>query len=214
MFTAFALSWIALLSPALLAQDEDTQQHYAAIRAWMAQSMEQLRQYEWIETTVINSKGEEKSRKEERCYYGSDGVFQKEPVVVSSEPKKKLTETMQEAVGLVKSYFPLSGETMRQCKGMGRMSVIPLTGGSVLLTFRGYYKDDDVLAVTLDTATHRLVTIRVESYLGKRKNAVTLDVTISALPDGTGYASQIVLVDNSEELNISVTNTGFRKTGG
>lgn len=214
MITAFALMGIALLSSASSAQEEATQQHYAAIKEWMAQSIKQMRQYEWVETTSITFKGAEKSHKEERCFYTADGVFQKEPVGESREPKKKLAEIVQEAVGLVKSYFPLSGEAMRRCRGMGTMATIPLSDESVQLTFRDYFKAGDVLAVTLDTETNRLVAIRVESFLGKRKNVVTLDITISALPDGTGYASQIALVEESEELNITVTNTGFRKTGG
>jgi hypothetical protein len=33
----------------------------------------QLRKYEWVETTIVSLKGEEKDRKQECAYYGVDG---------------------------------------------------------------------------------------------------------------------------------------------
>jgi hypothetical protein len=48
-----------------------------ALKATLAASQATLRQYEWIETTVVSLKGEEKSRKQQRCYYGADGTLQK-----------------------------------------------------------------------------------------------------------------------------------------
>ena len=52
----------------------------AALKQNLAESQKRLRQYEWIETTVISLKGEEKSRKQQRVYYGADGKLIKLPV--------------------------------------------------------------------------------------------------------------------------------------
>src|SRR5262245_27373266 len=62
----------------------------AVLRATMAASQAVLRQYEWIETTVTTLKDEEKSRKQQRCYYGADGKVQKVLLNESApEPKKR-----------------------------------------------------------------------------------------------------------------------------
>ena len=52
----------------------------AALKQNLAESQKRLRQYEWIETTAISLKGEEKSRKQQRVYYGADGKLTKVPL--------------------------------------------------------------------------------------------------------------------------------------
>ncbi len=49
----------------------------AALKASLQQGLAKARQYEWVETTIISLKGEEKARKQNRCYYGADGKVQK-----------------------------------------------------------------------------------------------------------------------------------------
>jgi hypothetical protein len=48
-----------------------------AIKQSLEDSKVALHQYEWVETTIISVKGEEKSRTQQRCYYGADGKIQK-----------------------------------------------------------------------------------------------------------------------------------------
>src|SRR5678816_1171751 len=55
-------------------------QMVAALKQNLAESQKRLRQYEWIETTAISLKGEEKSRKQQRVYYGADGKLTKLPM--------------------------------------------------------------------------------------------------------------------------------------
>jgi hypothetical protein len=61
----------------LLAQSPEIQQRVAALKESAAKDQQSIRQYEWIETTVISLKGEEKSRQQKRCYYGAEGSLQK-----------------------------------------------------------------------------------------------------------------------------------------
>jgi len=95
------------------------QERVAALKATLGASQANMRHYEWIETTVVSLKGEEKSRKLQRCYYGADGALQKVVVDASPPPatkpglrgkiiankKAELSDYMQSAVTLVKSYF-------------------------------------------------------------------------------------------------------------
>ncbi len=52
------------------------QDHVAALKTSLQQGLAKARQYEWVETTIISLKGEEKARKQNRCYYGADGKLQ------------------------------------------------------------------------------------------------------------------------------------------
>jgi hypothetical protein len=65
------------LSATLGAQSETLQTHVAALKESLRQSREQLKQYEWVETTVVLQNGEEKSTKQYRAHYGADGTVQK-----------------------------------------------------------------------------------------------------------------------------------------
>ena len=53
------------------------QERVTAIKQSLEDSKVALRQYEWVETTIISVKGEEKSPTQQRCYYGADGKIQK-----------------------------------------------------------------------------------------------------------------------------------------
>src|ERR1700752_1036573 len=55
-------------------------QMVATLKQNLAESQKRLRQYEWVETTPISLKGEEKSRKQQRVYYGADGKLVKTPL--------------------------------------------------------------------------------------------------------------------------------------
>ena len=61
----------------------------ASLKASLAANQAALKKYEWIETTVVSLKGEEKSRKQNRCYYGADGGVTKVPVTAPPPEQKK-----------------------------------------------------------------------------------------------------------------------------
>ena len=63
-----------------------TQDPVAALKQSMQQGMAKIRQYEWVETTIISLKGEEKARKQNRCYYGTDGKVQKVSLDQPAQP--------------------------------------------------------------------------------------------------------------------------------
>jgi hypothetical protein len=71
------------------APQPSVQERVGALKATLAASQANLKQYEWIETTVVSLKGEEKLRKQQRCYYGADGALQKVVVDASPPPDKK-----------------------------------------------------------------------------------------------------------------------------
>ena len=80
---------LAALALPGLAQQPTAAERAAQLKGIMEASQGFLRQYEWIETTVISVKGEEKSHKQQRCYYGADGGLQKVELSGTPPPEKK-----------------------------------------------------------------------------------------------------------------------------
>jgi hypothetical protein len=199
----------------------------AALKAGLAASQANLRHYEWIETTVISLNGEEKSRKQQRCYYGADGALQKVVVDASPPPPTKpglrgriianktaeLTDYMKSAVALVKSYVPPDPSKIQAVKDAGKVSIdVLIPGQSARINFRDYQKPGDNLGLAIDLASNRITGVTVSTYMDSATDVVTLNASMGQLNDGTSYASDIALNAQAKNLTVTVQNTGYRKT--
>jgi hypothetical protein len=227
---ALAIAGAMITVPALtaMAQAPSVPERVAALKASLAASQAVLRQYEWIETTVVSLKGDEKSRKQERCYYGADGGIQKVEVSASPEPEKKrglrgkiiakkkeeLTDYMKQAVALVKTYVPPNPAKIQAAKDAGKVTIEVLEPGKrARLNFRDYEKAGDNLGVEVDLVNNRPLGVKVSTYLDDAKDAVLLDVRMGQLNDGTTYASDITLDAPAKKIQVAVENSGYRKMG-
>jgi hypothetical protein len=214
-------------SAAAQAPQPTVPERVAMLKAAFASSQANLRNYEWIETTVVSLNGEEKSRKQQRCYYGADGALQKVVVDASPPPEAKrglrgrivanktaeLTDYMKSAVGLVKSYVPPDPAKIQASKDGGNVSVQLLVPGKrVQVNFRSYQKPGDNLAVTVDIASNSIAGVGVSTYLDSPADVVTLDARMGQLNDGTVYTSDITLAAAAKNLTVSVQNSGYRRT--
>jgi hypothetical protein len=208
------------------AQEPSAEERVAELHAAMAASQAALREYEWVETTVVSMKGEEKSRKQASCHYGADGKVEKVEIDASPAPEKKrgvrgriverkteeLTDYMKSAVGLVKTYVPPDPAKIQAAKEAGTVSLEPVEPGQrVRLIFRDYEKPGDTLAMDLDVANNLPLSLSVDSYLDDAKDAVMLDVIMSQLDDGSIYASDITLNAVAKELVVTVQNGSYQK---
>ena len=117
----------------------------AAVKQSLQQGLAKARGYEWVETTIISLKGEEKARKQNRCYYGADGKVQKIPIdqpaaqekeqaaaggrrgggklkeKVVENKKDEIQEYMKKAAALIHSYVPPDGDKIQAAKAAGRV---------------------------------------------------------------------------------------------
>ena len=213
---------VAAQAPAPSLQDR-----VSAIKTAFAVSQANLRQYEWIETTVVSLNGEEKSRKQQRCYYGADGVLAKVLIDASPPPatkpglrgriiankKAELTDYMQSAVGLVKSYVLPDPARIQAVKDAGNVGIQVLEPGKrAQINLRDYRKPGDNLAIVINLANNVVAGLGVSSYLDGPSDVVTLDVKMGQLNDGTIYTSDITLNGAAKNLTVTVQNTGYRKT--
>jgi hypothetical protein len=218
--------FVAALALPAAAQTPNVSERAAMLKATMAASQAVLRQFEWIETTVVSLRDEEKSRKQERCYYGADGVLQKVEVSESPEPEKKrglrgriaerkkeeLTDYMKSAVALVKTYVPPSPAKIQAAKDAGNVAIQVLDPGKrVRLDFRNYEKTGDNLGVEVDLTTNRPLGVKVSTYIDDASDAVTLDVRMGQLNEGTTYPAEITLEAKAKNLKVAVTNSGYRR---
>lgn len=223
-----ALLTLALAALALpgLAQQPTPAERAAQLKATLDASQAVLRQYEWIQTTVVSVKGEEKSRQQERCYYGADGGLQKVAESSTPPPAKKrglrgkiaeskqeeMTDYMKSAVALVKTYVPPSPAKIQAAKDAGKISIDVLQPGQrARLNFRDYEKPGDNLGVEVDLTSNRPLGLKVATYLEDAKDAVTLDVRMGQLNDGTTYPADVGLEAKAKKLTVTVKNTGYRK---
>ena len=195
------------------AQAPAVQERVAAIKQAFQQSQQKLRTFEWIETITVSMKGEVKSQKQNRCYYGMDGVLQKVPVSGAPQEKKneKLTDYMEQVVGLVKLYVPPIAEEIQKSVSSGNVSVQILEPGRrVDVQFGNYAQAGDSLTVGFDLTSNRILDAKVATYLGTPKDPVNLDVQFGVLNDGTIYTTDVTLDAPAKKIQVAVKNTGYR----
>jgi hypothetical protein len=206
----------------------------AALKQTMQEGLAKIRQYEWVETTVISLKGEEKARKQNRCYYGADGKVQKvslDQAPAAEQPqggrggrrgggklkeqvvekkKDEMKDYMEQAAALIHAYVPPDPAKIQAAKDAGRITTTPQAGGKVRLVVSQYLKPGDALTLDLDAAASRLTGLGVNSYIDKPDEPVTLAVQMNALPDGAIYAAQTTLDAKAKNITVVIQNAGHR----
>jgi hypothetical protein len=201
----------------------------AAVKKNLQEGQAKLRTYEWVETTSISLKGEEKSRKQQRAYYGADGKVTKTPIGEPPAPaaapagrggrlknkvvenkKDEMKEYMERAAALIHSYVPPSPDLIQKSKDAGNLKVSPLAAGQVRAAFANFLQPSDLLSIDVDAAAGRLSAVTVATYLDKREDAVTLAVQYSTLADGASFVAQTTLDATAKNLRVVVLNSGHR----
>jgi len=204
-------------------------QMVAALKQNLAESQKRLRQYEWIETTALSLKGEEKSRKQQRVYYGADGKLTKLPIgqpepqaaqsggrgrgrlkeKIVENKKDEMQDYMERAANLIHLYVPPSPEQIQKAKDAGKL-LRPPQQARLRVEFPNFIQPSDLLAIEVDAKALLLSSLSVATYLDKPEDAVTLDVRFGALADGTSYTAQTTLDAKAKNIRVVVENSGHR----
>jgi hypothetical protein len=222
-----------LSSSAVLGQAPSPQDRMSAVKESLARNQAALKQYEWTETTQVAVKGETKKTELKRCYYGADGKVQKLPIpgpapaqAQQSSPRRggrvgqkivenKIEDTkeyMEKVTALVHEYVPPDPSKIQTAQAGGKLSIEP-SPATTTLTVKDYVKPGDSLAISMDPNAKQIRSYRVGSYVDDPKDdAVALNVTFASLPDGTNYPQQIVLNVAAKNIQVTVTNSGYKKT--
>lgn len=223
-----AIAATALLAIAqAMAQNPALQQKVADVKQAAAANKQRLLQYQWTETTQITLNGDAKAPSQKLCRYGPDGQVQKTPIGppppqpsggrvkqrVIAKKKAEITDYMDDVKNLLSLYVPPDPQRIQQAFQAGKISLNP-AGGMVSIIFTDYAQPGDRMTLSFDSAAKKIAAISVNTYMGQAKDAVTLQVRMADLPDGTSYSQQIILDATAKKLVVTTTNSGYQKIGG
>jgi hypothetical protein len=208
-------------------QNPELQQKLAAVKQSAAMNKQELRQYQWTETTQITLKGDPKPASQKLCQYGPDGQVQKTPIGsppqqpsggrmkqrVIAKKKEEMMDYMEDVKGVLAMYLPPDPQKMEQAFQAGKVSMNP-AGGALNLIFTDYAQPGDRMTITFDSNTKKIMSLSVNTYMGQAKDAVTLQVQMATVPGGPNYAQQTILNASAKELVVTTTNSNYQKLGG
>ena len=216
---------LAITVPAI-SQNSEVQEKLAAVKQAAAENKQKLRQYQWIETTQLTLKGELKPPTKNSCQYGPDGKVQKTLIgpppqqpsggrakqKIIENKKEEMKDYMQDVKAVLAMYVPPDPQKMQAAFEAKKVSLNP-AGGAVNLVFTDYAQPGDKMTLTFDTATKKITGLNINTYMGKEKDVVTLQVQMGSLPDGTNYEQQTVLNATAKQLVVTTTNSNYQKIG-
>ena len=79
------------------------------------------------------------------------------------------------------------------------------------LKFPSYAKANDALDADVRLEGEGIQQIDVQTWLDKPDNAVTLKVTMNALPDGVSYPAAVVLGMPKSKIEVRITKSNYQK---
>lgn len=195
----------------------------------LKQSQAELSHYEWVETTAMSLKGEEKSRTQSRVYHGADGKLQKIPIGAPPEEEKSrgvrgrikgnkkedIAEFMQKAAARIAEYVPPDPEKLQAAVAAGKVGTQILEPGKrARVIIPGYLSAGDTLSIDMDLTTNRLLAARIATFVESPEDPVVLSVDFGTLADGaTIFAQTVVLDAPSKDISVRTENSGYRRSG-
>jgi hypothetical protein len=123
-----------------------------------------------------------------------------------------MKQYMDEVKGLLAMYVPPNPQKMDQAYHAGKFSLNP-AGGILNFVFRDYAQPGDQMTLTFDPAKLAIVSLNINTYMGQSKDAVTLQVQMDTLPDGTSHVQQTIINATAKKLVVTTTNSNYQKLG-
>jgi hypothetical protein len=205
----------------------ELKQKFAAMKQSAAANQQKLHKYQWTEVQQITLKGDTKPEQQFMCQYGPDGKVEKYPMGQQPQPSggklkqrivAKKKEEMADYIGDVKSllaaYVPPTAQKMQQAMQAGNVALSrDAAAGLVNLTFKNYMQTGDQMVIAFDPVAKKITNVSVNTYMGQEKDAVTLTMDFSSLPDGTNYVQKTVLTATAKQLVVTTLNTNYHLFG-
>ena len=208
----------------------DMKETIGMIKKNLTESKEKIKNYEWIETTTTSLKGEDKSVKQNQCYYSVDGKLTKVPTGATTPPAKtpgglrgkavankkaEMADYIKECIAKVHTYLPPDAAKLQQIYAAGKATIQVLEPGKKFkLNFPDYNVKGDVLSISVDKANQKIMAMDVNTYVDDPAKKVVFNVSYSDLPDGTQYENTTTLDAQAKDLKIAIVNSGYKKAAG
>ena len=209
------------------AQGPELQQRVAELKEATAKNKQALASYSWNELVTISLKGEQKKQEHFQVRLGPDGKPQKtslDPPATAApsggrmkqhvvEKKKEEYKDYADAMkALAQQYVPPDKDQLEKAYAAGNITLGPAAGApnEVQLIIHNYVKPQDSMTLVFDKAQKELLSVQINSYMDDPKDAMTLAVKFSRLPDGTNHVDSVVMDGVSKQLNIATQNSNYQ----
>jgi hypothetical protein len=207
----------------------DMQENVTMIKKNLTDSKAAMQKYEWIETTTVFVKGEQKSVKQKQCYYALDGKLTKVETggstaaktpgglrgKVAENKKADMSDYAKKAIEKVQTYLPPDPEKLQKIYNDGKVGIQILEPNKKFkLSFPDYNEAGDVLSISLSKTDQKLMALDVSTSVDDPKEKVAFNVTFSDLPDGTQFQGTTTLDAPAKDLKIVIVNSGFKNASG
>ena len=221
---------LALLTLATLtarAQNPQLQERVAEIKQASAANKQSLAHYTWQEQQTISIKGEVKKQKVFQVRTGPDGKPQKTELSSSPSPsseggrvkrhvvekkKEEFEDYAQQIAALAHSYAQPDPQRLQHAYQQGNVTLgsagMP---GELKLMIANYIKPKDSVAIVFSREQKAIQGLNISSYLNDPKDAVTISVQFSKLPDGTNHVSKMTVNGVSKKLTVQTQNSNYQK---
>jgi hypothetical protein len=213
------------------AQNPELKQRVAEIKQSIAANKQALAQYTWVEQVTISLKGEQKKQEHFQVRLGPDGKQQKTSLDpppadasdqggrggrlkqrVVAKKKEEYKDYADQMKALAQQYVPPSRQLLDQAYQKGNIALSPVAGapGQFQLVIHNYLKPNDSLTLVFDKTQKAILGVQVASYMSDPKDAMTLTVQFSGLPNGPNHVSSTVIDGVSKQLNIAIQNSNYQ----
>jgi hypothetical protein len=221
---------LAMIAPAIAQTAPaggELQQRLTDIKQSTAANQQKLHQYQWTEIKQVTLKGQLKPPQQSLNHYGPDGKVQKTPIdtpqpqpqqsarggrlkqKIVEKKKEEFQEYGEQVKNLIALYLPPDPQKMQEAFRYDRAS-LSKDGGTAEILFRDYALSGDRMTLSFDTATKKISSINVQTYMDDPKDAVTLAVQFATLPDGTNYVQGTNLNATAKQLQVTTTNSNHQ----
>jgi hypothetical protein len=124
-----------------------------------------------------------------------------------------MKDYMDDVKGLLAIYLPPDPQRMEQAFQAGKVLLNP-AANMVNIIFTDYAQPGDRMTIAFDGAAKKIVSLKVDTYMGETKDGVTLQAQMGGLPDGTNFVQQTILNATAKQLVVNTTNSNYQKLGG
>ena len=188
LFAAIAM----LICVTKLFAQPDMKETIDMIKKNLTDSKANLVSYEWLETTTTFLKGEQKSVKQNQCYYSVDGKLTKVETggskqdkapggirgKVAANKKEDMADYVKAAIEKIHTYLPPDATKLQQIFSAGKSTIQVLEPGKKFkITFPDYNEKGDMLSISIDKATQKLMSLDVSTYIDDPDKKVVFNVT-------------------------------------
>ena len=223
---AYALGFFV---PPILGQGGDAagmQAKMMELKESMAKNKAALATYTWKETVTISLKGDVKKVQHYQVREGSDGKPQKTSLDPAEQPqqpqggrlrqrvvakkKEEYEDYAEKMKALAQQYVPPDKDLIQAAYAKGNVSFTP-GPGDTKITIANYLKPGDSVVILFNKAEKQITNIAIKSYMDDPSDGLNLNVTFSALPDGTSHVASSRVEGVSKQLTVATQNGDYQK---